>query len=807
VIQPVFNEANLLERIDVWLERSTEPAEMLEPTAEAASPVGVTNIDYNAKGQRERIDYKNGASTSYRYDPETFRLTQLYTRRGSSFIEDCENSMPPPATIAAPDSPLPGKHCGIQNLHYTYDPVGNISSIRDEAQQTIFFRNAQIEPSNDYVYDAVYRLIQATGREHLGQVGGSPVPHSYNDAPRVGIDWSSNDGNAMGRYCENFVYDEVGNFLKMIHRRSCPGAASWIRSYEYNESSQTENGKLSNRLTSTTIGSATDIYSSNGDGYDPHGNMRRMPQLQSMRWNFRDQLAMTSRQAVNSEDAEGIERQGERTWYVYDSGGQRVRKVTEFGSGQIKDERIYLGGLEIYRRHGVNAVTRETLNVMDDKQRIAMVETRTQGSGPGPVKSIRYQLSNHLDSSSLELDEHAQIVSYEEYTPYGSTAYQAVRSATETPKRYCYTGMERDEESGLNYHSARYYSTCLGRWTRCDPIMLDGGLNLFSYCSGNPILKRDVLGTDEWCGFSDGFFGLVSSECHVVPEVKQAAAVALSTIEVIVGCGLSETGIAIPVCIDGLDNLASAVTQQPTAKQAIISGTLQLGGASKETADYYGLWGSMIASMAVGASQPIPARAPYAVANAEAKQAAKAEARAAEAEATQVTKAEAKQAGKGEAKQVAKAEGSAQKTVRGSSNPRAGEALVGSSRSQMRREAARIIGKDPNHPLRFLLDKALKFKAQKGLKHAELADRPDIVQMGHIASDKLGGQERLMLQGAWENQLNNISVEASHIGGGVLHQIAIDIGGIAVDLKTATFWESIGWLKSGTVNAAPRISL
>ena len=65
---------------------------------------------------------------------------------------------------------------------------------------------------------------------------------------------------------------------------------------------------------------------------------------------------------------------------------------------------------------------------------------------------IRYQFGNHLGSSSLELDNQAQIISYEESTPYGSTSYQAVLSQTETPKRYWYTDKERDEESGLYYH-------------------------------------------------------------------------------------------------------------------------------------------------------------------------------------------------------------------------------------------------------------------------------------------------------------------------------------------------------------------
>ena len=48
---------------------------------------------------------------------------------------------------------------------------------------------------------------------------------------------------------------------------------------------------------------------------------------------------------------------------------------------------------------------RETLHVMDDQQRIALVETRTQGDDGSPAQLIRYQLGNHLGSASLELDE------------------------------------------------------------------------------------------------------------------------------------------------------------------------------------------------------------------------------------------------------------------------------------------------------------------------------------------------------------------------------------------------------------------
>jgi hypothetical protein len=151
----------------------------------------------------------------------------------------------------------------------------------------------------------------------------------------------------------------------MQHRGSDPANPGWTRAYAYNEPSLLEPAKQNNRLTTTTIGATTETYSVGGNGYDAHGNMLRMPHLQVMQWDFKDQLQMTQRQAVNAADEEGMQRQGERTWYVYDAGGQRVRKLTELPTtGRVKDERIYLGGLEIYRRHGVNPLVRETLHMI-----------------------------------------------------------------------------------------------------------------------------------------------------------------------------------------------------------------------------------------------------------------------------------------------------------------------------------------------------------------------------------------------------------------------------------------------------------
>jgi RHS repeat-associated protein len=95
----------------------------------------------------------------------------------------------------------------------------------------------------------------------------------------------------------------------------------------------------------------------------------------------------------------------------------------------------------------------------------------------------------------LELDETAQLISYEEFHPYGTTAYRAANSAVDvSPSRYRYTGQERDEETGLGHHGARYYASWLGRWTAADPIGLGDGVNRFAYAHDRPSTLIDPTG-------------------------------------------------------------------------------------------------------------------------------------------------------------------------------------------------------------------------------------------------------------------------------------------------------------------------
>lgn len=446
-----YDQANLLNRVDVNIGGSNTVTNF------------VSNINYNAKGQREEIFYGNNTKTAYTYDPETYRLTGLLTTTG-------------------------GGNLIVQDFNYTFDPVGNITRQFDNAQKSIFYGGQQVEAQSDYGYDAIYRLIEASGREHTGQIGWTAQDNWNDNWCRLTL--QPNSPIQLRNYTQKYFYDPVGNISKMQHIAG--SLASFTRTYNYNQSN--------NQLTKTSVGSQSYSYA-----YNEHGSMLTMPNLQQIQWDFREEM-----QNINLGG-------GGQAYYVYDISGQRIRKVIE-RPGNKKEERIYLGPFEIYRERTGNTITleRETLHIMDDKSRVAMIDTRTKGNDGTAKQLIRYQYGNHLGTACLELDADAKIITYEEYHPFGTTAYQATDASRQVPKkRYRYAGLERDEESGFNYHKQRYYVNWLGRWMNTDPIGIKDDINIYAYAHDNPIIGADTNGM--WLFIVAIIVGVIAGVCTSSP--------------------------------------------------------------------------------------------------------------------------------------------------------------------------------------------------------------------------------------------------------------------------------------------------
>ena len=473
VYEPVYNERGLLasEQLVVHAARNgaTSGRRYDEGPATERNDA-IVAISYDARGQRLSLKLGSGTTTQYDYDPQTFRLRQLRTTRRVGGQAD--PSFPGFASNHADPRVL-------QQLIYAYDPVGNITSVEDQAYRPVYWDGGIAEPESLYEYDPLYRLIWASGRE-TAQGGASAVDGTD---PPIAQGFPITD-QTLRQYIQTYQYDPVGNFLLMKHTVKGDPAAGWTRHYE--------SDLYSNRLHYTWTGSSR--FAPLEYLYDAHGNTRNLARVAPtsfLRWDHRDMIS-----SVNLGG-------GGTVYYQYDAGKQRTRKRIDNQSGGGHWERIDLGGYELYRRYTAASATPmkeiETLHLLDGHQRLLMVDQAllTTSGGPGTTNLYRYTLSNHLGSSTVELDDDGRIISTEEYHPYGSTAYRAGGNAAEVKlKRYRYTGMEKDDETGLHYHGARQYASHLGRWASYDPLPKRAH-SPYEYSSCRPTLMLDRTGLAE----------------------------------------------------------------------------------------------------------------------------------------------------------------------------------------------------------------------------------------------------------------------------------------------------------------------
>lgn len=398
----------------------------------------LTATDYNAAGQLLSQTAGNRVTTLATFEPDSGRLSHL-------------------------SAAAPGK-APLQNLSYSYDPVGNISLLMDHLQTLGYFDNQRVAPETTYTYDSLYQLTSASGREAVGASVRPGLPDLI----------SPIDPSLLLNYTQEYEYDEGGNLTVLRHQRS---GNHYTRTMRVADDS--------NRAVPWQEGDPDPDFETR---FDRNGNLQTlMPGTQPLTWDGRNQL-----QELITVYRDNAANDGE--YYRYDSQGTRVRKVHLAQAKTVahRREARYLPNVEI--------------RTLDDSEELHVISVPL---GYGNVRclhwvkgkpdlieadQLRYSLNDHLGSSTLELDKNAAIISHEGYYPYGGTAWWAARSTVEADyKTIRYSGKEQDA-SGLVYYGLRYLAPWLARWINPDPLGVVDGLNVYRMVGNNPINFVDDQG-------------------------------------------------------------------------------------------------------------------------------------------------------------------------------------------------------------------------------------------------------------------------------------------------------------------------
>lgn len=413
----------------------------------------VNRIEYDANRQRKKIRYGNGIQTSYTYEWTTQFLTRQLSTRQS------------------------GDDSIVQDINHTYDPVGNLTRSRDNSVDTVFYKNQQVDPLSEYTYDALYRLRVAMGRQHPGinantyknnSTQGSFKQSIFSQLP------ASGDGMALEKYTETYTYDDSGN---LVNKQHTAGSSSFSVDGQVEENN--------NHLKAFQ--------------YDAGGNQRQMAinDTVSLSFNCCENLVRTG-------IIERPDQPDDGDYYVYDSAEDRILKVNERmaqgGSVTEVSRKTYIGNYEVIRNFQVGdglskqTMERRTLRVMDDQTCVAIIHYWVEED----KRSTRFQMESNHGSISMEMDAEGQLISYEEYFPFGGTAIIAGQNEIEVAlKDYRYSGKECDDSTGLYYYGARYYISWLGRWLNADPLGDGDGLNLYCFVGNNPFSYHDPNGQNK----------------------------------------------------------------------------------------------------------------------------------------------------------------------------------------------------------------------------------------------------------------------------------------------------------------------
>ncbi len=280
--------------------------------------------------------------------------------------------------------------------------------------------------------------------------------YQYDNLNRLNHVAESNGSNESWQ--ESFSYDRYGN------RQFDAGGTSTLSQFD--------------KITNPSVSSASNRLASDQDGdaradyvYDNTGNLIRDAENKRYAFDGDNRVRQYFKGSNPSNEPDVI--------YEYDGNGNRVKKV------------------------GENKQTVFVYNVFGK-----LIAEYSDALPRSP--QINYITKDHLGSTRLVTDGAGSVVTRLDYMAFGEELTSKLGNINGRGEskgyrgngevRKLYTGYERDEESGLDFAQARYYSSNHGRFTSVDPLTASANLknpqtfNRYSYVLNSPYKFVDPLG-------------------------------------------------------------------------------------------------------------------------------------------------------------------------------------------------------------------------------------------------------------------------------------------------------------------------
>ena len=181
---------------------------------------------------------------------------------------------------------------------------------------------------------------------------------------------------------------------------------------------------------------------------------------------------------------------------AYDSMGRRFeKKVTVGGTAGFHARYLYRDHLQVAEcdlTGETPALVRSYLWDPSEPEATRVLSmTRWEANGT-QVKEHLYCMHDAMKNVTSLFGEARGRRALYEYRPYGGLVTSEGNMAQENKFRFSCEYM--DDELGLIYYNYRHLNPHDGRWISRDPIMEQGGWNLYSYIYNSPTISNDIIG-------------------------------------------------------------------------------------------------------------------------------------------------------------------------------------------------------------------------------------------------------------------------------------------------------------------------